>query len=488
MRFLFSCLLLALLGGCGPSGPDGPVQVAIIGDPGSLTEEGVRLSPAGQHLRAATIEGLVGLDETGQVIPALAERWIVTDDGLSYIFRLRNSDWPDGRQIGANDVRQSLRESIRQLRGTSLGLDLGKVSEIRAMTGRVVEIRLTSPMPDFLRLLAQPELGIARNDAGAGPMTLAFDEESGVASLTALPPERRGLPARENWEDLVRPLILRALPARAAVEAFRGGEVDLVLNGQIDSLPLADTGPLSRGAVRIDGARGLFGLIVRSNDGFLADPARREALAMSIDRDGLMQPLNIGGWQSSTWVVPVGLFGNSGPQAERWENLSLQQRREIARGRVRAWEAAQGKDAVVRIAMPPGPGSDRLFAQIAGDFGLVGVTAVQAKPGDAADLELFDRLARYESPRWYLNQLNCGLRVGLCSSEADRLVALSVSETDPVAKAQLLDAANREIASANVYIPLGAPVRWSLVRGDISGFEANVWGMHPLFPLVEPTR
>ena len=166
MRFLFSFLLLALLASCGPSSAEGPVQVAIIGEPGSLTEEGVRLSPSGQHLRAATTEGLVALNELGEVIPALAERWIVTDDGLSYIFRLRNSDWPDGRQISANDVRQALRSDLSKLRGTSLGLDLGKVSEVRAMTGRVVEIRLTSPMPDFLRLLAQPELGIERNDTG----------------------------------------------------------------------------------------------------------------------------------------------------------------------------------------------------------------------------------------------------------------------------------------------------------------------------------
>ena len=486
MRFLLSLLAIALLSACGPSGPKGPVQVAIIGDPSELTETGVRLSPAGQHLRAATMEGLVALDSTGQVVPALAERWIVTDDGQSYIFRLRNSDWADGRQITANDVRQSLRASLQNLRGTSLGLDFGKVEEVRAMTGRVIEIRLTSPMPDFLRLLAQPELGISRDGEGVGPMSFSIEEDSGFANLAALPPERRGLPAREDWESRVRPLVLKALSPQQAVKAFADGEVDLVLNGQIDSLPLADTGPLSRGTVRLDGARGLFGLIVRSEEGFFADPLRREALAMVIDRDGLMQPLSIGGWQSSTWVVPVGLFGESGPQVERWESLSLQQRRDIARSRVAAWRSAGGSDVVVRIAMPQGPGSDRLFSQIAGDFGLIGVTAVQVKRGESADLELLDRLARYESPRWYLNQLNCGLRLGLCSEEADRMVAMSVAEADTVTKAQLLYAANRELATANVFIPLGSPVRWSLVRGDISGFEANEWGMHPLFPLVQP--
>ena len=48
-------------------------------------------------MRAATTEGLVGLDAEGQVIPALADRWIVTDDGRSFIFRLRDGTWPETR-------------------------------------------------------------------------------------------------------------------------------------------------------------------------------------------------------------------------------------------------------------------------------------------------------------------------------------------------------------------------------------------------------
>jgi hypothetical protein len=38
---------------------------------------------------------------------------------------------------------------------------------------------------------------------------------------------------------------------------------------RIDALPLADTGPLSRGTVRLDPALGLFGLQVRRAEGLL---------------------------------------------------------------------------------------------------------------------------------------------------------------------------------------------------------------------------
>ena len=128
--------VLALLGGCG-STDDATVAVAVIGDSERLTGEGTRLSPAGQLVRSATREGLVALGPDGEVLPAIAERWIVTDDGLSYIFRLRNSEWPDGTTISATDVRDRLKQNLARLRGTSLGLDLAPVAEIRAMTGRI---------------------------------------------------------------------------------------------------------------------------------------------------------------------------------------------------------------------------------------------------------------------------------------------------------------------------------------------------------------
>ena len=37
-----------------------------------------------------------------------------------------------------------------------------------------------------------------------------------------------------------------------------------------------------------------------------------------------------------------------------------------------------------------------------------------------------------------------------------------------------------ELTLANVYIPFGSPVRFSLVRGDVEGFAANAWAFHPL--------
>ena len=480
---LFSALALA---SCGPSGPDGPVNVAIIGDADSLVSSGMRLSPAGQHYRAATAEGLVTIDDAGNVVPALAERWIVTDDGLSYIFRLRNSDWPGGASMTADDIRTALRRNMRDLRGTSLGLDLSKVDEIRDMTGRVIEVTLTSPQPDFLRLLAQPEMGILQDGAGAGPMVRSDQTDAQPLLLEPIPPEARGFPAREQWQSRTRRVAVSAMSATAAVEAFSDGEIDLVLNGTLANLPLADTGPLTRGTIRLDAALGLFGLVFRSDDGFLSEPVNRQALGLAINRENLLQPFNVGGWQSSSWIIPQELAAGEAALGDRWANLSLEQRREIAGRRVAAWESADGKELVLRIGLPEGPGSDTLFEQMNEGLSQIGITAIRTGLGEGAELELHDRLARFYSPRWFLNQFHCRLELRLCSEEADDLVEQSIVENDVTVKAQLLAAAHQQLIDSEIFIPLGAPVRWSLVRGDITGFEENRWGLHPLFPLSQP--
>lgn len=487
LRISLALALIVTLPACGAGGESGPVDVAIFGQRDSLYEEGVRLSGAAQHIYAATNEGLVTLDPAGQVVPAVAERWIVTDDGLSYIFRLRASDWPDGEPITAEDARDALRGAIRKLDGTSLGLDLAKVTEVRAMTGRVVEVRLSSPMPEFLRLLAQPELGFVSRGSGAGPMIMSRDEETDVARLSALPPEQRGLPALEDWEEMSRPLTVRALTGQAAVDAFTSGEVDLLMGGTITTFPLAQLGPLSRGTVQVDPALGLFGLVFRSDSGLLADPARREALSMAIDRTRLIQPFGLGGWRETTWIVPSDGFTPRAYPASRWSDLTIEERRGVARRRIAQWQAGRQEPATVRVGLPPGPGSDLLFEQLAAAWRSIGVSAIRTGMGEGAELEMRDRLARYSSPRWYLNQLNCAIEVGLCSEEADALVRQSLVERDPAAKQQLFIDAHAELVAAEVFIPLGAPVRWSLVRGAVGGYQANPWGLHPLFPLSQPT-
>ena len=492
---LFAPALLVVTTGCNGDPDDGPLDIAMIADSEELSAKGPDLPFAARHLRAATREGLVTLDAAGEVVPAIAERWIVTDDGSNYIFRLRDTSWPDGSPITASEVRDLIRQAIARQNGTPLGVDLDKVTAIRAMTGRIVEIRLSSPMPELLRLLAQPELGLVHGGGGTGPMVSEDGGESAGANrdggapveLHALPPTMRGLPVRADWEETARTVTVRAMPAVQAVDAFQNGTIGLVMGGTIVDFPLAQTGPLSRGTIQVDPALGLLGLAFADDTGLLADPERREALSMAIDRETLIEPFGLSGWQPETWIVPRALFDRAPYPAARWSEGTLDQRRAVAARRIAAYAARRENEPTVAVWLPDGPGSDILFDELASAWRAIGVETVRASSAKAADLVLFDRLARYSSPRWFLNQFACSLRRGPCALEADALVRESLDEWDPQAKQALLAQAHAELIAAEVFIPLGMPVRWSLVRGSASGFQPNPWGLHPLFALSQPT-
>ena len=473
--------MLVALAGCG-KGSDGPLSVGVIGTEPSVFASGLRISQGAQELRSATTAGLVALDAQGEIEPALADRWIVTDDGRSYIFRLREGTWPDGAELTGESARVALRNVVRHLRGTSLGLDLGQVAEVRAMAGRVVEIDLAAPMPDFLRLLAQPEMALTHGGFGAGPMTMKRNEPgkgSNSAELSFRPPEARGLPQEQGWQKHVRALELHALDAKTALAAFDQGQVDVVLGGTLATWPMANPGPLSRGNLRVDNALGLFGLQVERETGFLARPENREALAMAIDRDALLAPFNIGGWPPTTRLVPAVVAGASAP--ERWAGLSIDQRRATAAARVAGWRggAGKGQGPKLTLALEQGPGMDILFDGLSAQLGQVGIALERVGADQPADLTVVDQVARYASPIWFLNQFNCSLHRGLCSSLADAAVAEGLTLPGGERTA-LLGRAEAILTAANVYIPLGAPLRWSMVRSSVDGFVDNQWAVHPL--------
>ncbi len=482
MRILLSILALLLLTGCDRSRDDGVVDVAIIGEgPDELFTGGLRLPYAGQHMRAATMQGLVAMNQAGQIVPAIAERWIVTDDGSSYIFRIREFDLPDGTRLTAQTVRDSLRQTISRLDGTSMGLDLAKVRDVRAMTGRVVEVRLKSPMPGFLQLLAQPEMGVAIEGARSGPMSLRRNGD--IAVLDALAPEQRGLPRQPEWEEGLYQLQVVATDVRQAIEGFDDGRFDVVLGGRLATLPLTDTGGLSRGTIRLDSAIGLFGLDVRKPEGFLASPENREALSMALDRAALIQPFNIAGWVQTTRIVAPGMQGEEGAEGERWADMTIEAQRSIAAQRVNAWKTANAGNLVLTVGLPEGPGSDILFDALARQWATIGVGLSRVQKGQGAQLELRDRVARYGGARWFLNQFNCEVSTAICSPDVDFLVELAVESRDPAESASYLAEAEETLSAFNAFIPFGAPIRWSLVRADAVGFAENPWGLHPLFPL-----
>jgi oligopeptide transport system substrate-binding protein len=424
---------------------------------------------------------LVRLDERGELVPGIAERWIVTADGESYIFRIRELDLGGGKRLDARSVQRALTQAIKDLEGTTLGHDLAQIRDVRAMAGRVIEVRMKSPMPGLLQVLAQPELGIAVAGTPSGPMRI-IDRGADSATLAPLPPEARGLPAQPGWAEDVRTIRLVVADAAQATQGFSDNRYALVLGGTISTLPMADVGPLSRGTIRLNSAIGLFGLDVARARGFLATADNREALALALDREALIRPFNLAGWIPSARIVTPDLPEDPGLVAERWLGLDLADRRALAAGRVARWKAANGGSLVLGLALPAGPGSDQLFAGLAAQLREIGIDLRRAN-ARRADLILRDRVARYAGARWFLNQFRCGASAAICSEDVDFLVDMAVNARDPAEQARYLAEAETALTAYNAFIPIGAPIRWAQVRSGVTGFAENAWAFHPLFPL-----
>jgi peptide/nickel transport system substrate-binding protein/oligopeptide transport system substrate-binding protein len=479
----FTMLAALVLGmaGCSRRG-EGPLPIALIGEKTALQANGPRISPAAQMVRGATVEGLVGFDAGGHIVPALADRWIITDDGESYIFRLRDGTWAGGARITAETSAAALRKALAQIKGTALGLDLAAIEQVRVMADRVIEIDLSAPTPDLLTLLAQPELGLPYARSGAGPMAVGRKEDATIFSL--IPPEERGLAPQENFKRRARPLVINFVPAVSAVKRFNDGDADVVLGGRIDSLPLASATPLSRGNIQLDPVIGMFGLLVDVETGFLAEAPNREALALAIDRDAMIAAFNIGGWQPTTRVVSSGLVDDPGTVGERWMGVAMEQRRALAAELVTRYKATGKGAPVLRIAAPDGPGSRIVLDRLATDFDAIGMLVVRVGENKPADLRLVDATARYGRATWFLNQLACSVHKAACSAAGDALLASARKAKDARERAALLGDAEAQITAANAFIPIARPMRWSLVRSGVTGFAPNPWGWHPLPPLA----
>jgi len=477
-----SAMLAALLlagGGCDRHKRNGEVAVLVIGDKLGLENPASgELSTPQSVLLSNIAQGLVRFDANGEIVPGLAERWNVSNDGLSYIFRIASADWPGGGHITAKQVASMLKRQLASSSDNALKDSLGAVADVVAMTDRVIEIRLSAPRPNLLQLLAQPEFALVREDHGTGPFDLAAQKGSnGEIRL------EREVSVPDSEEESREELLIATANARPAIAAFGKGEADLVLGGDFDTLPYARAANVSKAALRFDPVSGLFGLMPARRNGPLDDPELRLLLSQAIDRQSFIADLGVPGLLPRATVLDAGLDGLADPVQPDWLAIPIAERR--ARLKVQADRLFGDEERpVLRIALPDGPGGKLLFDHLARDWGVLRIGLERAAPGKPADLKLVDAVAPSASAAWFLRRFRCGV-ASLCDADIDEL--LGAARTSLVADqrwALLADAARR-IDEAKLFLPITAPVRWSLVSPRITGFAGNRFARHTLTGLRE---
>ena len=474
---------LALLAGCNRRSDQGPVVVSAIGGAPQLIDPARRpLDMPARLLRDAIGQGLVRFDAQGRIAPGLAERWTVLDEGASYVFRLREATWSDGKRVTAAEVIAALDRQRDAGSRNPLAPYLTAIDEIVEMTPEVIEVRLKRPRPDLLNLFAQPELGVVRQrpPAGTGP----YRASRGAGGFLVLKPVPD--PARLADGETSGPeenVLLIGERAARALSRFRAGQSDLIAGGTFLDLPIARLAGIAPANFRIDQPAGLFGLAILSREGFLSDAANRAAVAQAIDRSALTAAF-AEDWLPAEQILPDKLDSANPPALPTWAIADLTSRRAAAQERVAAWRAAhQGAPPVLRLALPAGPGANLLFGFIGASLRSVGIELVRVALDAPADLRLVDAVAPYDSARWYLTTA--------CPITSDAAAAKLIEARDAndmSSRAVALAEADGLIAADQCYVPLARPLHCAAVSLRLAQWQGNARGWHPLNQLRRDTR
>ena len=115
MKKILICILIIFIISCGSKNnkidPYKDIIVNIGSDPNTM-------DPTLNSIGAVTtyilhnFEGLTKIDINNNIQPGIAEKWEISDDGLTYTFHLRtNAKWSDGKPVTANDFQYSWRRA-----------------------------------------------------------------------------------------------------------------------------------------------------------------------------------------------------------------------------------------------------------------------------------------------------------------------------------------------------------------------------------------
>lgn len=471
--FVALCALAMAPGACRKR-PEGALKILVIGNSPSLRDPADGpLSQPDQVLLLNVAQGLVSFDSSGNIVSGLAERWTVTDDGLSYIFRLASGNWSDGRKINARDVARLLKREIAGRSRNNLKDAFGAVDDIVAMTDRVIEINLIAPRPDLLSLLAQPQMAILRNGEGTGPFTAT--SSSGGVKLT------RNIVSPEDETTSREELLLGGARSMVAIQAFAAADADLVLGGTFADLPQAAHAKLPRNSLRFDPVSGLFGLVPTHSGGPLGKPEVRQLLSQAIDRDSFVAAMGVPGLAPRVTVLEPGLDGVPAPTSPSWSATPYSNRVASLEAQSNRLFGTKAKPTI-RLALPDGPGANLLLLLLRRDWGQLGFTVERAQNGSAADFTLLDEVAPSTGASWFVRQFRCD-RVPVCDPKADQLMDGARQSPVPAQRYALLGEAAALIDGGEVFISITAPVRWSLVSANIQNFAGNRYARHTLSEL-----
>ncbi|MCC7013038.1 MAG: peptide ABC transporter substrate-binding protein, partial [Planctomycetes bacterium] len=485
------------------------------GEVRSIDPHAITGVPEGRVIRLL-YEGLVAREpQSGRPVPGAAEAWQLSQDGLTYTFRLRSDAlWSNGDRLTAADFEWSFRRllapetaaeyapslfCIAGARAFSLGESREWASVgVRALDERQLEMRLERPVPYFLDLLSNPMFAPVHRASlerlrQEFPATWA-SEWTRPERLVVNGPfrlverriaDRMRFERNEHYWD-AQHVALRTIDV-LAIESWNTA-LNLYLTGAVDwvdgAIPTTLASALSgREDYTPRPYLAVYFYRVNTTKPPLDDWRVRRALAMALEREVLCKDvLKAGQLPADTFVPPRAIAGYSSP-AGVGENI--QAARELL---LQAGFGAQGK---------PFPALELHYNTAETHRDIAEVVAEQWRRNLGIEVHLRNQewksfldaqskldydvsrsswIADYADPSTFLEIWTSeseNNRTGWSNAGYDAVIAQARATADPRRRMELYATAESTLLHDLPCIPLFVYVSQNLVDPRVGGFGAN---------------
>lgn len=296
---LLAALLCAALTGCGGGntdqtpaedtpGTDVPaaneITVGIANDLDDSLDPHKTVKAGTREVMFNVFEGLVKPTPDGDLTPAIAEDYAVSEDHLTYTFTLREGvKFHNGDPVTAEDVKYSIDRCADDSEGEPLVPAFSIIQDVSVLDSKTVAITLTEPSNEFLSYLTAAILpaGYDGQDTapiGTGPFKFAFRAAQDTIVLEKFD-EYWGTPA---YLDKVTFKIVEN--ADSLMMSLQSGAIDIC-----NHLPTTQALQLSDDFYIVEGTMSLVQALYVNNAAAPFDDVRvRQALCYATDRQQII--------------------------------------------------------------------------------------------------------------------------------------------------------------------------------------------------------
>lgn len=353
---ILTMLLLANLSACSDKSKSttrDTLNIDIAGDVNTFDPQTL-IDPYSFRILSDLYEGLVDMDQANRPIPGMAEKWIISPDGKTYIFNLRHDlRFSDGTPLTAHDFVYSWqRLASPQTIGYKFALDhlsnaqsvfTGKLPVdklgIYALDDYTLKITLDTPDPAFIAKCTTiftspvPQKVIAKyGESWATPQHIVSTGAYKLVSHVAngkIQMQKNDYFYAESQVHVEKLNFTPYVDRNAALAAYKAGDIDISANVPIDQYQLLKQEyPSELHTVKMEGIT-FYSLNTKMAK--LQNKDLRQALSMVVDRDVLVNKILANGQTALYSYITTSMEGERyGNLNYPWQKLSYSERIKIA--------------------------------------------------------------------------------------------------------------------------------------------------------------